>query len=147
MRSLVDEAGFSRQFELDSAGTGDWHVGHPPDERATAAASARGYELVGSARQIEGEELGAFDYVVAMDRQNHAHLAEMAAREGVETQVVLLREFDSDAAEAGRLDVPDPYYGGEEGFEHVLDVIEVGCAGLLRRIVTERHMLPSDGDA
>jgi protein-tyrosine phosphatase len=131
MRQLVAEAGLADEIEIDSAGTGDWHVGHPPDERATAAARARGITLEGEARQVTPDDLRDYDVIVAMDRANERDLRAMAPDDETREKVVLLRSYDPDA---DSLDVPDPYYGGEDGFEHVLDVVDRGARGLLRTL-------------
>jgi protein-tyrosine phosphatase len=132
LRQLVTEAGLEDDVEIDSAGTGDWHVGNPPDERATAAARARGVTLEGAARQVTPADFEDYDLLVAMDRANQRDLLALAPDEAAREKVVLLRSFDPTAGED--LDVPDPYYGGEDGFEHVLDVVERGARGLLERL-------------
>ncbi len=126
MKRLVAEAGREDEIAVESAGTGDWHVGHPPDERATEAAARRGVTLSGSARQVTRADFEDYDLIVAMDRANQRDLRALGA-----SGVVLLRSYDAEAVAAGDLDVPDPYYGGEDGFEHVLDVVERGARGLL----------------
>lgn len=136
MRSLLAEV--EVEVEVDSAGTGGWHVGAPPDERAAETAAARGIALEGSARRVEVGDLDRFDLVVAMDRENLADLRRLAAGPHHEAKLVLLREFDQDSVAAGELEVPDPYYGGEGGFHHVLDVVERGCRGLLERVTGGR---------
>jgi protein-tyrosine phosphatase len=144
MRALVAEAGLEGRVKVDSAGTGSWHVGHPPDERAVAAAARRGIELAGRARRVEPADFGRFDLVLAMDRDNLADLERLAGAEGSKGGLELLRRFDEAAVAAGQLEVPDPYYGGEEGFDLVLDVVTAGCRGLLLH-VAERHMMAADG--
>ena len=134
MRSLVAEAGLEDRVQIQSAGTGAWHVGHPPDERATTAARARGIALEGEARRVEAADFERFDHVVAMDGDNLAELRGLAPSPGHERRLSLLREHDPAAAARGELEVPDPYYGGEDGFELVLDVVDGGCRGLLERI-------------
>ncbi len=132
MRRLVDDAGLRDAIELDSAGTGSWHVGSPPDDRAVEAAARRGIALTGVGRQVTAEDLETFDYVVAMDAANRRELRRIAREAGrSDHNVYLLREFDPASVRAGRLDVPDPYSGGPEGFERALDQIGAGCAGLL----------------
>ena len=143
MRAQVAEAGLADRFEIDSAGTSRYHLGDPPDERAVVAAERRGVELRGRGRLVTREDLAAFDYVVAMDSENLAELQRMASSEE-ERKLSLLRADDPPSAERGELDVPDPYYGGEHGFDHALDVVEAGCRGLLRRIARE-HMIGADG--
>ena len=145
MRSLLEEEGLGQAIEVDSAGTGSWHVGHPPDERASAAASARGVELAGAARRVSPEDLDRYDHVIAMDRDNLAELRRIAGPEH-EPKLAMLRCFDERARDAGELEVPDPYYGGAQGFELVLDAVERGCRGLLRHI-TETHRIGADGNA
>jgi low molecular weight protein-tyrosine phosphatase len=146
MRALAVEAGVDHRIEIDSAGTGSWHVGHPPDVRATAAAARRGIELAGAARRVEPSDLDRFDLVIAMDRDNLAELRRMAGDSGHGEKLALLRQYDEAAAAAGELEVPDPYYGGEDGFDLVLDVVTAGCRGLLLEIA-EQHMIDADGNA
>lgn len=137
MTRLVAEAGLEQAIEVDSAGTGAWHVGSPPDERATAAAAARGIAMGGSARQVRTEDFDTFDLLIAMDAENHRHLRALAPHAEAGAKVRMLREFDPASArwgagrDAASLDVPDPYYGGEDGFDRVLDLVEAACAGLL----------------
>ncbi len=112
----------------DSAGTGDWHVGNPPDRRARRAAAARGYDLSGlRARQVAFEDFGDFDLVLAMDRAQLAHLQALAPPAAHDR----IRLFLDCAPGTGRREVPDPYYGGPEGFEVMIDLIEAGVDGLL----------------
>ncbi len=134
MRSLVSEAGLEQEIEIDSAGTGRWHIGHDPDERASAAALAHGVILQGPARQVSGEDFERFDLLIGMDSENVADLRAMAPDEDARERVRLLREFDPASAGAGDLDVPDPYYGGDGGFDHVFELVRAACAGLLEQI-------------
>jgi protein-tyrosine phosphatase len=137
MRALVRDAGLEDRIELDSAGTGAWHVGNPPDERATAAARERGIVLEGAARQVERSDFAEFDLIVAMDASNLADLRRIAPDEAARAKVRLLREFDPPAD--GGLDVPDPYHGGRRGFEDVFDLVQSACAALLAQL---REALP-----
>ena len=125
MRGLVEERGLAGVIEIDSAGTGDWHVGKPSDPRAIEVAAGRGVELTSRARQVGVADFDEFDLIVAMDRSNHEHLVALAG--GDETKVRLLRGYGGDADP----DVPDPYFGGNDGFEEVLDIIERNCSLLL----------------
>ncbi len=136
MRKLIDDAGLADDFELDSAGTGGWHIGERPDARATAAARGRGIELDGRARQVARSDFEYFNLVLAMDRANLRELRALAQGEEERSKVRLLREFDPASAKADDLDVPDPYYGGEQGFEEVLDLVQAACEGLLEQIRT-----------
>jgi protein-tyrosine phosphatase len=151
MRALVEQAGMSDRVELDSAGTGAWHVGNPPDTRAVEAASVRGFALAGRARQIRPEDFDDFDLMIAMDSENVRELRRLAPGREEREKVRLLREFDpANAGDqgqpsrplaqlvAGEMDVPDPYYGGEGGFEQVLDLVQAACAGLLEQIQSGR---------
>jgi protein-tyrosine phosphatase len=135
-RRLVEDAGLARHFEIESAGTAAYHAGEPPDERSAATASTRGYTLGGRARQFERADFARFDYVLAMDRSNLAKLVALA--DGNASNLFLLREFDSASPEGS--EVPDPYYGGADGFDRVLDICEAACAGLLAAI-RQRHRL------
>jgi protein-tyrosine phosphatase len=134
MRALVREAGLQEQIEIDSAGTGGWHVGEAPDRRATQAARARGIALEGTARQVTPEDFDDFDLLVAMDRSNLRALRQLALGEEERARLRLLREFDPASAGESDLDVPDPYYGAGDGFEEVLDLVGAACAGLLEQI-------------
>ena len=129
MRRLVDQAGLADRVEIESAGTGGWHVGEPPDERATFAARRRGITLSGAAQQVTHDDFARFDLLIALDRANLRELLAIAPDEEAAEKVRLLREFDP--AASGELDVPDPYYGGDRGFETVLDLVEAACRGLL----------------
>jgi protein-tyrosine phosphatase len=122
-------------LEVDSAGTGDWHVGHPPDTRMTAAATDVGLELRGTGQQVDPALLRWADLVVVMDRTNLTDVTRLAAEHDVDTPVVLFRSFDPalDVAERPAAEVPDPYYGGPEGF---VDVVEV-CRRTARAIVSD----------
>jgi protein-tyrosine phosphatase len=139
MRGLLREEGLEDAVEVDSAGTGDWHVGSPPDARATAAARARGVTLDGAARQVRRADFDDFDLILAADRRNLRELNALVPPEA-RAKVHLLREFDPGSAGAPDLDVPDPYYGGDDGFEHVLDLVEAACRGLLAELRTSGRL-------
>jgi protein-tyrosine phosphatase len=132
MRELVRREQLQDLVELDSAGTGSWHVGDPPDARAAATARARGIALEGSARQVKREDFAKFDLILAMDNANLRDLLRIAPDDDARAKVRLLREFDPQGE--GDLDVPDPYYGGPNGFEEVLDLVQAACAGLLAEL-------------
>lgn len=131
MRQKLRAAGLGEEVDVESAGTGSWHVGHAPDERATAAAALREIELSGEARRFDRTDFDDFELIVAMDRQNLEDMRALAPHADAEGRLSLLREWDPEAVEGGELDVPDPYYGGDDGFEHVLDVVDRACDGLL----------------
>jgi protein-tyrosine phosphatase len=132
MRELLQREGLAESFALDSAGTGAWHIGESPDPRAAAAARARGIVLDGHARQIQRGDFQRFDLILAMDRSNLRDLQRAAPDDAARAKVRLLRDFDPNGSEG--CDVPDPYHGGPEGFERVLDLIEAACRGLLSEV-------------
>jgi protein-tyrosine phosphatase len=134
-RSLVHARGLEARYRIDSAGTGGWHAGERPDARAIAVARRNGVQLTGRARQVEPADLGDFDYLIAMDRQNLRELTALARTHGASAAIRLLREFDP---EPGDSQVPDPYYGGDEGFDRVYEMVLRACAGLLEAIESER---------
>ncbi|HEY7830454.1 MAG TPA: low molecular weight protein-tyrosine-phosphatase [Solirubrobacteraceae bacterium] len=132
MRELVRREGLQEWITLDSAGTGGWHVGDPPDARATSTARARGIVLEGAARRVRASDFEDFDLLLAMDSSNLRDLQRLAPDEEAAARVRLLRDFDP--ASNGELDVPDPYYGGPGGFEEVLDLVQAACVGLLAQV-------------
>jgi protein-tyrosine phosphatase len=134
MTQLVADAGLQSNIELDSAGTGNWHVGEPPDARATEAARGRGIALESVARQVRVEDFEHFDLILAMDRSNERALQQLAPDASSREKVRLLREFDPASAGLEDLDVPDPYYDSQRGFDIVLDQVQGACAGLLERV-------------
>lgn len=138
MRQLLEREHLAGEIEIDSAGTGDWHVGEPPDRRATASAKRRGIVLAGRARRVERKDFERFDYLIAMDRANQRDLLRMAPDEGAKSKVVLFRSYDPGSPRDA--DVPDPYYGEGDGFETVLDICEAASRGLLQHI-RENHRL------
>lgn len=131
-RHVVDSRGDADRFLIDSAGVGGWHVGDPPDTRARAAARGRGIDISAQrARRIVGDDFERFDAIIAMDDDNLATLLRLAPEQH-RSKVRLFLEF---APDVGRRDVPDPYYGGADGFEHVLDLIEAASGGLYTALV------------
>jgi len=132
MRGLVEEAGLDDRIELDSAGTGGWHAGAPPDARAVAAAASRGIRLTGAARQVRPSDYERFDLLVALDEANARDLRRLAPDAEAAAKVRLLRSFGPGGD--GGLDVPDPYYGEDDGFGHVLDLVDAACRGLLEEL-------------
>ena len=125
------------RFEVESAGTGAWHVGEPPDPRAVKAAARRGIEVSGRARAVRESDFTDFDLIVAMDRENLRELRRRQDSLRSSARLVLLRDFDPEP-EAGR-DVPDPYYGGSEGFEQVLDIVIRSCRVLLLKLAEDQR--------
>jgi protein-tyrosine phosphatase len=135
MRHVLEQEGLTGEIEVESAGTGNWHVGSPPDRRATKAAAARGYELRGRARQVDVSDFRRYDLLIAMDRANRNELLMIAPDTRAREKVKMLREFDPECAGAERIpDVPDPYYGPADGFDEVVDIIERSVRGMLEKI-------------
>ena len=133
MRHLLSQEGLDGRVEVESAGTGSWHVGDPPDRRATAEARTRGIVMEGRARQFRAGDFDRVNLVVAMDVQNAADLRALAPDEAAAAKVRLLRDWDPEARDGDR-SVPDPYYGGPDGFATVLDMVERACAGLVAEL-------------
>ena len=135
LRKQVSDRGLENLFEIDSAGTGDWHLGHPPDKRAIEAALARGIDLSPlRARQITARDMLYFDAIIAMDNQNLARLKSLASADQ-QYKVRLLLQYGN----AENREVPDPYYGGDHGFDLVLDLIEASCRELLDKLLSDRQ--------
>lgn len=137
-RHLVAQADLDHALEIDSAGTGGWHVGESPDARSTTTAAARGIRMEGAARKFVATDFERFDYVIAMDRSNRDNLRKLAPSADARAKISLLRDHDPQSPADS--DVPDPYYGGARGFEEVLDLCERACASLLASL-RERHGL------
>lgn len=137
MRRAVEEAGLMGQVFIDSAGTAGWHKGKRPDDRMRAAATARGVELTSLARQVRDSDLADFDLVLVMDQSNHTDIRAFDREKLHGSKVKLFCDFCSVHEEK---EVPDPYYGGPEGFEKVLDLLEDGCAGVLRHVRQRLHV-------
>jgi protein-tyrosine phosphatase len=142
MEKLVADAGLADRITLDSAGTGNWHVGELPDERSREHAQRRGYALTHRARQFVPSDFARFDLVLAMDRSNLANLERLAAAYRANSPkaplppIRLLRSFDPEAP--AHAEVPDPYAGGRDDFERVLDICERACRGLLEHVRASR---------
>lgn len=131
-RRMVEEAGLAGKILVDSAGTHDYHIGVAPDKRTQAAAAQRGYDLSNlRGRQVGRADFTQFDYILAMDAENLANLHRLRPPP-YEGRVGLFLEY---ARNCTLREVPDPYYGGAQGFAHVLDLVEDGAAGLLEEIV------------
>jgi low molecular weight protein-tyrosine phosphatase len=129
------EAGLSEAVRVDSAGTGAWHVGEPVDPRSAEVARKFGIELHGRARRIQAGDLHQFDYVLAMDRSNLRDIKLMNDSENGTARIALFRDFDPEA-DAAR-DVPDPYYGGGDGFDRVFEIVDRTCRALVEHLESE----------
>jgi len=147
IRHRIAAAGLTDSITVDSAGTDGWHIGEDADERALATLNSAGYSLNHTGRQIVAEwfDPGSAHYadlVLTMDASNYQSVTALAPDEAARDRVRMLRSFDPALAGLAvgdpRLDVPDPYYGGEEGFDRVLDLLEDACGGLLDALMAER---------
>lgn len=137
-RNVVASEGLENQFDIDSAGTSDYHIGDSPDSRSVAEAQGRGLTLDHAARQIGPEDFDRFDYVIAMDASNLGRVRRLAAGATGRAELHLLRSFDETARDD--LEVPDPYFGGPDGFAVVHDMIERASRGLLEHIRTQHAL-------
>jgi protein-tyrosine phosphatase len=128
-RRLVSDAGREQEFDIDSAGTIGYHAGNRADSRMRAAAARRGYRLDSIARRIEMTDFDRFDLIVTMDEENFHNVR--ALDPGSKAELVRMCDYCEAHDET---EVPDPYYGGEAGFEQVMDILEDACSNLLKRI-------------
>jgi protein-tyrosine phosphatase len=133
-RRVAEDEGVLHLFDIDSAGLGDWHTGQAPDTRAQKAAGSRGVDISGqSARQINPADFARFDLLLAMDGSNYQELIEAAPSDARHK----IRRFLDFAPQVPTKDVPDPFYGGPEGFDHALDLIEQAARGLLAHLLED----------
>ncbi len=130
-RFQAEEAGVDGKYSVDSAGTAAWHVGESPDPRMQKTAESHGVNNDGVARQVRESDFDEFDWILAMDNGNRRELLDMAGSPEKQAKVRLMREFDP---EQGDPDVPDPYYGGAEGFETTYRIVERSVRGLLEAL-------------
>lgn len=131
---LVEKKGLKEQFQIDSAGLGAWHVGERADYRMRQFGQKRGYNLTSIARAFEPEDFDLFDMIIGMDAQNMRELTSRARDENDRKKIFAMTDF---CTNKGYYSVPDPYFGGDAGFELVLDILEDACEGLLRKIQSE----------
>ena len=134
MHHMVNKAGLKDRVFIDSAGTGGWHAGDRADDRMRKHASRRGYDLNHLARQVRAKDFEEFDLILVMDQQNLREIRPFNRAGDKMHKVMLFCEFAKGREET---EVPDPYYGGEQGFEQVLDIVEDGCSHLLQHIQTQ----------
>ncbi len=138
LRDRVQRAGLADAVLVDSAGTGDWHIGHDADPRARATAEAHDYAMDHRARQITADWFDDIDLVLAMDARNYADLERLIAQSGSEVELRMLRSFDPSLKHLDEphpdLEVPDPYYGGSDDFVEVLRMIEAASDGLVAEL-------------
>lgn len=139
MLALVESEGLASKIAIDSAGTAAYHVGERADRRSRETARARGVDLPSVARAFAQEDFERFHYVLAMDAQNHKNLLALARTPDARAKVHLLRSFEPEHSRDD-LSVPDPYYGGPEGFERVFDICDAACRGLLKHLQREHTL-------
>ena len=130
--SLVDAAGMADQIHIDSAGTAAWHVGKRADSRSREEARKNGIELPSRARQFKPADFDRFDWVIAMDENNRTNLLRLTRTPADRAKIHMLRSFDPQSPAGAS--VPDPYYGGPQGFADVFDICMAGCVGLLKHV-------------
>ena len=133
LRNLIEQNGHRRSIECDSAGTIGYHLGNPPDRRMLDTLRRRGIEATGAARRFDVEDFERFDLILAMDDDN---LADLLAAAETEVHRAKVRRFVDFCEHYDESEVPDPYYGGEDGFKFVVELIEDGCRGLLAHLAT-----------
>ena len=131
MNHLTNQAGLAGKIQCDSAGTANCHTGNPPDRRMLAAAANRNIPMTGSARQFTKADFTAFDLILAMDRENYHNILALDPQGHYRDKVKLMCDF---ATQHSDKEVPDPYYGGIDGFDYVLDLLTDACGGLLAHL-------------
>jgi len=134
-RFLVEERDLAGKYQLDSAGTSAYHIGESPDRRMRQVAAEHGFEYSGQARQFRRGDLDEFDLILVMDGNNHRILHSMAQDSSQASKIKMMREFDPQGGPD--LDVPDPYYGGLEGFEVTFQIVNRSCEGLLEALESD----------
>lgn len=134
MRYLIEKEGLSDQIVCDSAGTASYHLGEPPDRRMKAAAEKRGIKLEGKARQFQPSDFEKYDLILAMDRDNYWSLVSLDPEKKYRDKIKMMCNYAKSYPDQ---EVPDPYYGGTEGFNHVIDLLLDACSELLESIKKE----------
>ncbi|MEL7078042.1 MAG: low molecular weight protein-tyrosine-phosphatase [Cyanobacteria bacterium J06582_2] len=132
MNQLIEEAGLAQKIVCDSAGTSGYHIGAAPDRRMNAAAQKRGLELEGQSRKLKPADLQKFDLILAMDRANYQDIIYLDREGKYEDKVRMMCDFATSKPDQ---EVPDPYYGGTDGFDYVIDLLYDACAGLLDHVI------------
>ncbi|MGJ8673894.1 low molecular weight protein-tyrosine-phosphatase [Rubritalea sp.] len=127
-RHAVKQAGVADQWEIDSSGTEAWHTGKGPDARMTKTLESRGIEVTGKARQISEQDLQDFDLILTMDNENFANVCKLDTKGHYGGKI---KKFTSFCKQHTETEVPDPYYGGQDGFELVADMLEDGCTSII----------------
>lgn len=131
MDAKIKEAGLAGQFSCDSAGTSNYHSGDAPDRRMTASLKQRGYGVQGQSRQFLASDFAEFDLILAMDRDNYRQILAQDPQGQYQNKVKMICDYAPNFPDQ---EVPDPYYGGQAGFDHVIDLLEDACGNLLRQL-------------
>jgi protein-tyrosine phosphatase len=131
-RHLAEERGLGGKYQLSSAGTSAYHVGEPPDRRMRQVAAKHGFEYSGQAKQFWRQDLNNYDLIIVMDKNNRQIIESMIQDESQLNMIHMMREFDPQGSTD--LEVPDPYYGGDEGFEETYQIVKRSCKGLLEAL-------------
>jgi protein-tyrosine phosphatase len=140
MTHLVQQAGLGDQILCDSAGTAAYHTGEPPDRRMTAAAAKQGITLTGSARPFSAQDFQTFDLILAMDRDNYRDILGRDPQGKYRHSVKMMLDFRQNYTVT---EVPDPYYGGSDGFDYVIELLTDACEGLLEHLCQEHKLTPN----
>ena len=130
-RKMAEDAGLEDELTIDSAGTINYHTGNPPDPRMSEALDQKGYRVAGRARQVQAEDLERFDLILTMDEDN---LADVRALDGKGVYGDKIRAFVEYLEHHDAPRIPDPYYGGQKGFDQVIELLEDGCTGLIHQL-------------
>lgn len=134
VKKMIEDEGLDDKVFVDSAGTSNWNEGNAPDERMRKHGSKRGYNFDGSARTFRSSDFDKFDYILVMDNNNYNNVKKLARNEEDITKIHRMTDFSIDLDHDH---VPDPYYGGEDGFEFVMDLLEDASKGLIKEIKTK----------
>ena len=132
MQHLIENRNLQKKISIDSAGTSGWHIGERADPRSRKTAQQRGFDLHSRSRKFIAQDFQNFDYIIAMDQPNKRDILKLAASETDKNKVHLFRTFDPASQDSA--EVPDPYYGGDQGFETVFDICFAACEGLLEHL-------------
>lgn len=132
---LVEKKGLESHFQIDSAGTSAWHIGQSANKRSIKVAQRHGIKLTSLARQFTPQDFNKFDYIIAMDRSNYQDIIRLSQTKKDKTKVEMMRKWDNLPYEDFPGDVPDPYYGGNEGFENVQNILINCCSGFLDHLI------------
>ena len=138
MKKTIEDQGLVDRIFVDSAGTSNWNEGNPPDERMRVHGSKRGYDFCGSARTFRSSDFDKFDYIIVMDNNNYTNVKKLSRSEEDISKIHRMTDFSINFSDHDH--VPDPYYGGDDGFNLVMDLLEDACRGLLQDVKTKHKL-------